>query len=225
MLGRLGMTVDECIRVYRTVGKRVLIHKKHAIIPVRSNGAFSAGVFEEAIKQTVREFCTNEECVNRRRNGLSTTCQHSDLPFRDQTCTKTVVLALTKVNVTARPTLFRTYDQSTSLNGCTIWQVARATSAATTFFKPMKLGRDEIEDIDAGLGYNNPCDKLIGEAKNAFPGRTNLQILSIGTGIWNVIEINDKRPSVIDAMQKMQKMAICEVNFANTFRSATTVSS
>ncbi|KAJ6128005.1 hypothetical protein N7471_009222 [Penicillium samsonianum] len=204
MLGRLGMTVDECIRAYRTVAQRVFIPKQNAIIPVRPNGIFSAQVFEEAIKQTVREFCTDGECVNRRRYGFSTPpCQHSDLPFREQACTKTVVFAITKVNVDAGPTPFRTYDKSTSLNGCTIWEVARATSAATTFFKPIKLGRDGIEYIDAGFGYNNPCDKLITEARNAFPGRDNLQILSIGTGLGNVVEITNTRPSIIDALQKM----------------------
>lgn len=90
MLGRLGMTVDECIRAYRKVAERAFTPKAHAIIPGRPRGAFSAHELEEAIKQTVTEFCTEGECVNRRRNGLSTTaCQHSNLPFREKTCTKT----------------------------------------------------------------------------------------------------------------------------------------
>ncbi|KAH6973963.1 hypothetical protein EDB80DRAFT_868009 [Ilyonectria destructans] len=36
-----------------------------------------------------------------------------------------VVLAITKDNIDAPPTLFTTYDTSTSLSGCTIWQVAQ----------------------------------------------------------------------------------------------------
>ncbi|KAJ5593324.1 hypothetical protein N7537_010228 [Penicillium hordei] len=203
MLGRLGMTVDECIRAYRTVAKRVFIPKRNAIIPARSNGALSAQIFKEAIKEMVREFCTDGECVNHRRNGHSTPCEHSDLLFREQECTKTVVLALTKDNIDAGPTLFRTYDKSTSLKDCTIWEVARATSAAPTFFKPIKLGREGIEYIDAGFGYNNPCDKLIAEARNAFPGRSDLQILSVGTGLRSVVEMNNTRPSIIEALQKM----------------------
>lgn len=92
MLGRLGMTVDECIRAYRKVAERAFTRKAHAIIPARPRGAFSARALQEAIKQVVREFCTEKECVERRRNGLSITdCQHSDLPFREQTCTKTYV--------------------------------------------------------------------------------------------------------------------------------------
>lgn len=114
-----------------------------------------------------------------------------------------VVLAITKMNVDAGPTLFRTYDKSTALNDCTIWEVARATSAATTFFKPIKLGRDGIEYVDAGFGYNNPCDKLIEEAKEVFPGRSDLQILSIGTGLGDVVGIKSNRLSILEALKKM----------------------
>ena len=114
-----------------------------------------------------------------------------------------VVLTLRNDNIDARPTLFRTYDKSSSLRDCTIWEVARATSAAPTFFKPIKLGREGTEYIDAGFGYNNPCDKLIAEARNAFPGRSDLQILSIGTGHRGVVSMNDTRVSIIKALQKM----------------------
>lgn len=90
MLGRLGMTVNECIREYRKIAERGFTPKLHAIIPGRPNGAFSAHALEEAIKQTVTEYCTERECVNRRRNGISSTrCQHADLPFRNEACTKT----------------------------------------------------------------------------------------------------------------------------------------
>ncbi|KAJ5425195.1 hypothetical protein N7465_000265 [Penicillium sp. CMV-2018d] len=204
MLGRLGMTVDECLQAYRKVAERAFTPKAHAIIPGRPSGAFSAHALEEAIKDIVTEFCTEKECVNRRQNGLSTTpCQHSDLSFREQSCTKTVVLAIMKANLDAGPTLFRTYDNSTALNGLTIWEAVRATSAATTFFKPIKIGRDQIEYIDAGFGHNNPCDKLIAEAKEVFPGRSDMQILSIGTGLGNGVGIKSNFISIIGAMKKM----------------------
>lgn len=89
------------------------------------------------------------------------------------------------------------------MNGFTIWEAARATSAATTFFKPIKIGRDKIEYIDAGFGYNNPCDKLIAEAKEVFPGRSDMQILSIGTGLGNVVGIKSDPISMIMALKKM----------------------
>lgn len=114
-----------------------------------------------------------------------------------------VVLAITKDNVDALPTLFKTYDTSTSLDECTIWQVARATSAATTFFKPIRVGRDEIEFIDAGFGYNNPCEVLIAEAQALFPNRKKMQVLSIGTGLRDVVSIDGTRKSILKALKSM----------------------
>lgn len=113
-----------------------------------------------------------------------------------------VVLAITKDNVDALPTLFKTYDTSTSLDGCTIWQVARATSAATTFFKPIRVGRDDIEFIDAGFGYNDPCEVLIAEGQAQFPNR-KMQVLSIGTGLGDVVSIDDTRKSILKALKSM----------------------
>ena len=114
-----------------------------------------------------------------------------------------VVLAITKDNVDALPTLFRTYDTSDSLKDCAIWEVARATSAATTFFKSIKCGRDEIEFIDAGFGYNNPCEILLNEAKRALPDKDFGCILSLGTGIGGVVSIRDTRKSILDALRAM----------------------
>ncbi|KAL1994732.1 hypothetical protein VTN49DRAFT_919 [Thermomyces lanuginosus] len=205
MLGRLRMTVGECIQAYRNVAQQAFTSKRTAILPGRPSGAFSATALEEAIKQTIREYCVEPECVSRRNQGQQTieACKHSDMLFRDPTCTKTAVLAITKDNLDTLPTLFKTYDTSTAFSSCTIWQVARATSAATTFFKPIKLGRDEIEFIDAGFGCNNPCELLIEEGRRQFPERKQLRVLSIGTGLGDVVTIRDSRLSIIDALKRM----------------------
>lgn len=114
-----------------------------------------------------------------------------------------VVLAITKADVEALPTLFKTYDSSAAFDGCTIWEVARATSAATTFFESIKVGRDGIDFIDAGFGYNNPCDQLIWEARQVFGELRGLQVLSIGTGLRGMVDIKDTRMSIMAAMKKM----------------------
>ncbi|CAI7590894.1 unnamed protein product [Penicillium bialowiezense] len=205
LLGRLGMTVDECIRAYRQVAEQAFTPKRTSIFPAPPTGAFSAKALENAMKRVVREYCMHVECVNRRDQGQTSvdTCSHCDTAFRDNKCTKTVVLAITKDNVDAPPTLFKTYDRSAAFDGSTLWQVARATSAATTFFKSIKVGRDEIEFIDAGFGYNNPCSILIQEAQREFPDRGKMRILSIGTGLGDVVTIKDKRLSIITALKKM----------------------
>ncbi|KAF5675741.1 acyl transferase acyl hydrolase lysophospholipase [Fusarium denticulatum] len=205
MLGKLGMTVDECIRAYKKVAQQAFTPKSRPNLPGSPSGAFSAKQLEVAIKQTVKEYCIDPACVQQRKEEQATaeTCPHGEMQFRGDSRTKTVVLAITKDNVDTLLTLFKTYDTSAPLDGCTVWQVARATSAATTFFKPIQVGRDQITFIDAGFGYNNPCEVLIREAKDQFPSRDEMRVLSIGTGLGDVVSIKDTRASILRALKKM----------------------
>ena len=114
-----------------------------------------------------------------------------------------MVLAITKTNVRAMPSLFKSYDKTQSLKDCAIWEVARATSAATTLFKSIKCGRDEIEFIDAGFGFNNPCEVLLQEARTVFPNAAFQSIVSIGTGLSGVVRIRDTRISILKALKDM----------------------
>ncbi|KAL1976589.1 hypothetical protein VTN31DRAFT_2871 [Thermomyces dupontii] len=86
---------------------------------------------------------------------------------------------------------------------CTVWQVARATSAAIGFFESIRLGRDDIEFVDANFGYNNPCEILVQEGQKQFPKRRQMRILSIGTGLGDVIAIEDSPASIINALKNM----------------------
>ena len=68
----------------------------------------------------------------------------------------------------------------------TICQAARATSAATTFFKPVSIGARRF--ADGALGANNPVDEVEGEASDIWcPETGDLKplvkcFISIGTG-------------------------------------------
>lgn len=86
------MTVNECIQAYRKLAERAFTPKKGRI-PYSSHGAFSATALENAIKQAIRESCVEAECVAQRTRGDSTekTCPHSEMKFRDKSCTKTYV--------------------------------------------------------------------------------------------------------------------------------------
>jgi hypothetical protein len=70
------------------------------------------------------------------------------------------------MSIPLRPSSRHMTDRS--LKDCTIWQVARATSAAATFFESIKCGRDEVEFIDTGFGYNNPCDVLLQDSRRSI---------------------------------------------------------
>ncbi|KAH9216656.1 hypothetical protein DL95DRAFT_272200, partial [Leptodontidium sp. 2 PMI_412] len=64
-----------------------------------------------------------------------------------------------------------------------IWQVARATSAAPTYFNTIKIGEDEYGD--GGFGENNPSTRIFFEVSqmNNNLDSANTLSLSIGTGI------------------------------------------
>ena len=85
------MTVDECIQAYKEVAQQAFTPKRTTFLPASPAGAFSAKAFEAAIKKMVKKFCVEAECAARRRQGLLTTetCPHSDVGYRDRSCTKT----------------------------------------------------------------------------------------------------------------------------------------
>lgn len=68
----------------------------------------------------------------------------------------------------------------------TVVQAARATSAATTFFEPVKIGNRIFSD--GALGANNPCEQVEEEAADIWCAETaDLKplvkcFISIGTG-------------------------------------------
>lgn len=84
--------------------------------------------------------------------------------------------------------LFRSYQSVESHSGCKIWEAARATSAAPTFFKPIEIGRKQ-PFIDGGMGCNNPSRVVLEEAYKLFGDSYIGYILSIGTGHPKTISI------------------------------------
>ncbi|MBI2686716.1 MAG: patatin-like phospholipase family protein [Acidobacteria bacterium] len=67
-----------------------------------------------------------------------------------------------------------------------MWQVARATSAAPTYFEPARLDAMRPGDywalIDGGVFANNPAACALVEARTQFPDAANFLVCSIGTG-------------------------------------------
>lgn len=81
----------------------------------------------------------------------------------------------------------RSYDLSDATRvPATICQAALATSAATTFFEPVRIGNRTF--ADGGLGANNPVDEVEGEASDIWCANSgDLKplvkcFISIGTG-------------------------------------------
>lgn len=98
---------------------------------------------------------------------------------------------------------------------CTIWEAARATSAAPTFFKSIKIGppASAINYVDAGLGYNNPIKEVLAEAARIFGDHARVTcVLSIGTGQSGSAEIRQQcchfqRMNPVDLIRALEKIA------------------
>jgi predicted acylesterase/phospholipase RssA len=96
----------------------------------------------------------------------------------------------------AAPTLFRTYRVRGNENAnCFIWEAARATTAALTFFKSISIyGPDGISEefTDGGLKWNNPVKVVIEEGARVFGSERKVAcVVSIGTGHQSAIGLRD----------------------------------
>jgi predicted acylesterase/phospholipase RssA len=156
--------VNECIEAYLDLSKEVFkvdqLLAGH--IPVGDDCCrFDYNILERVIKRIIHTKLGDEK-----------------------TC-RTFVVAKTIADVNAPPTIFRTYHgRRIRPSECALWQAARATSAAPTFFKPMSIDRPRppITYVDGGMGHNNPSEVALDEALRIWPSCTQFGLVSIGTG-------------------------------------------
>lgn len=95
----------------------------------------------------------------------------------------TFVVAKMEGDINATPTKFRSYTvHGEPKTRCAIWEAARATTAAPTFFKSISIGTPPIPYIDGGLGANNPSRLALAESWSIWGPDTKVCLLSIGTG-------------------------------------------
>jgi len=86
-----------------------------------------------------------------------------------------------------------------------IWEAARATSAATSFFDPIAIGPFGQEFIDGATGANNPVEIALEEARDIWPDTMErLQyIVSIGTGEPSLAAFGDNLLSIGKTLVRM----------------------
>ena len=147
----------------------------------------------------------------------------------NKTC-PTFVVAKTAANINGPPTIFRTYrGDKIRPSECALWQAARATSAAPTFFKPMSVDRPRpsITYVDGGMGYNNPSEVALNEARRIWPTCTQFGLVSIGTGRSkaNSIQLSEaaeanpevQRSLIEDIKSYLPNMVIQELEYSEKF--------
>ncbi|OIW22746.1 hypothetical protein CONLIGDRAFT_687165 [Coniochaeta ligniaria NRRL 30616] len=176
MLGRLRLTVDECIQAYSELAPEAFA-KVHHRIKLRNGdtqGRFNHVALEKGIKSLLQRYQMDPESLLK-ESAIDSSCK--------------VFICATSQKV-GRPVVFSTYRNgrrgNDSLDKVRIWEAARATSAATTFFDPITIDGETF--VDGAAGANNPVNYLWSEAGDVWGDGGGLNaskvrcLVSIGTG-------------------------------------------
>ncbi|KAH7132768.1 acyl transferase/acyl hydrolase/lysophospholipase, partial [Dactylonectria macrodidyma] len=205
MLGRLRMTIDECITAYTSLSDKVFEKKSHR---VKINGQFQSRFDTAALEQAVKQILVD--------NGHGEDALLQDPP---NTACKVFVCATSKeTGDTVCLTSYRPRGLAHLYDSTKIWQACRATSAATTFFDPIAIGPFQEQFVDGALGANNPVYALWNQAQDVWGDqlRGSLRCLvSIGTGVPAIRPVRD---DVLGIGATLKKLATETETTAEQFR-------
>ncbi|KAH6650115.1 hypothetical protein F5144DRAFT_543209 [Chaetomium tenue] len=194
MLGRLRMSTEEALREYDECSQKIFSS---------SNKKWTTAT--EKYKATALKMVV-EDLVRRRNMGEY--LRDASLTHDSKGQCFVCVMPAEKIGEPRRLRSFSTHD--TDRDGFTvkIWEAARATTAASVYFKPMtvKVGPSTEEFIDAAIGCNNPVIYLLQEAAaHIGKGRRLGCLISIGTGT-RVVRIGRASTGVKNVGQALKFM-------------------
>jgi len=162
LLGRLRLSIEDAIEEYRVLAKSVFSTRK----PKGKDGTFYATNLEKAIQDVVRR-----HGLPKGEDGKADPSLRLLEPDKDKNACK-VFVCTQNARAMDIPRLFRSYKSFSAgdYEEVAIWQACRATSAAPTFFKRMRIGRSGMEEefIDGGMRTNNPTRVMIKKADTVF---------------------------------------------------------
>ncbi|RYP25003.1 hypothetical protein DL765_000231 [Monosporascus sp. GIB2] len=199
MLGRLEMSVNDCIDAYASMMDGIFRKKARRF---KLNGSvqarFDTAELERCIKSIVRTY------------GMG---RDENLLMRDPNVGCKVFVCSTPKAVAEDVVKFSTYQRefeaySELFENAKIWEVCRATAAATTFFNSIEIacGPQKIEFLDGATRANNPINDLWVEAKEAFGPdfASRVQcVVSIGNGESNHINFGRKALEAVQALKEL----------------------
>lgn len=171
------MTTKDALRTYNKLAGSVFCKANRKRL--YKDGSFKVTTLEKEVQDLVAAKELGESML-----------RESD----DAELAKTFVYAVPAANM-AHPRLFRSYPVRESAGtNCKIWEAARATIAAPTFFKRITITDDggaQEDFLDGGLRFNNPAQLVLEEAMKSFGDGSKLGCLvSIGTGYPGTIGLS-----------------------------------
>lgn len=204
MLGRLRMTVTECLELYRSVGDD-LFGKRRSRLPLVTK--YYHEPLERAVQKIVGSRChEHQDCDG--RDDLHPWRMYLDgEPAEDEPAfdvdqprvCQSCCLTATHDEQLSEAYLLRSYPHYYSddapnwitrynegADELPIWKVTRATTAAPFYFEMVRAEVDGVEKAfkDGGIRENNPSGAALSEFHALYEGRAHQPalLLSIGTG-------------------------------------------
>ncbi|GLB44861.1 putative patatin-like phospholipase [Lyophyllum shimeji] len=201
MLGRLRMTILECIEVYTTLASQIFsANSAERVWNFANTGAYyKKDNFEKGLKALIKKKTGDENAPM-----LD--------PDTENQCRVFVVSGQSQ-DLSAEQ--FRTYATKfpDAFAGCAIWQAARATSAAPTYLPAIEI--NGVEFVDGGLKFNNPSILLLGEVNAVFGIARHIDcLLTIGTGMQPNIAIDAQPADPFDVPGYAASVAKAAINVA-----------
>ncbi|KAF2147202.1 uncharacterized protein K452DRAFT_304079 [Aplosporella prunicola CBS 121167] len=202
MLGRLRMSVPQCLDLYRQVGDD-LFGKRRSVLPLTTK--YRTKPLERAVQEIVRRHCKihpEGECDGNDWHPWNVDEEEEDpvsslfLRPAERIC-QTICLTATHNERVNEAHLLRTYNHqyinipnyitlyNQGADKLRIWEATRATSAAPFYFKILEADiRGEKQGFkDGGIRENNPAGAAWSEFVSLYgEDRNPALLLSIGTG-------------------------------------------
>ncbi|KAK1532742.1 uncharacterized protein CCOS01_04725 [Colletotrichum costaricense] len=187
MLGRMGMSTEEAINAYESFAKDVFRKKNR-------RRWWNRTYKEETLVKIIQDNVTKKKLAK--------------TTMLDDTREKGLAFVCSATYDAYEAYLFRTYKGSSNCaHNVEIWEAARATSAAPTFFHPISIEVESERDqyVDGAVTYNNPARLVLSEAESYFgPRRTLGFLLSLGTGL----KVSDKKINVVPQGQLVDRPVV-----------------
>ncbi|KAH8591275.1 acyl transferase/acyl hydrolase/lysophospholipase [Bisporella sp. PMI_857] len=176
MLGRLHMDIESCIEAYCDLSRRV----------------FSS------------EHWTNKSEAGKIIRGINATPAFKARDLEEEVKKIVNEFVCTTQLRDSQKVRLRTYGcEWEEPETCNIWEAARATSAAPMFFEPVEFKGSRVRYVDGGIWRNNPVRELYREAYQLLGARSVSCIISIGTGVLEVIDIGGNGMQLLEACKSI----------------------
>ena len=163
------MTTQQVLEEYETMSEKIF-HKKNR----RFDRSFKEDMLVKAIKTVAKPIVGENAPMVREEDDI-----------QKGEC---FVVSLKKGGDENTPTIFRSYKchgEEEAIE-CQLWEAARATTAAPSFFAPTRIKVNSTAEyyVDGAIKWNNPSLQVVSEAEALFgPHRRLGCMVSLGTGI------------------------------------------